>query len=516
MKPKKLGEVLARCARIGAILCSLALPQLCSSQLFAILAQSSSDSGARSQIASISGALRDREFIRAEQLCKTAVVKFPNDPRFWTLRGMAQAGLHNPSVALGHYQKALKLAPAYLPALEGAAQTAFQMGDFRAKPALLKILEQRPGDPVTNGMLGTLAFREHDCAEAVGRFEKASAIISGQRSALTQYGICLSMLGRDGDAVEPFARALAVDPSSLEARYNLALVQWNAHTPEEALKTLQPLLDSESPNVDALTLGAEIHESKDETTTTVELLRKAILAQPGNLEPYLQFAMVSYDHASPQVGVDILNAGLTQLPREPRLYLVRGVLLTQLGEFTRATDDFEAASRLDPKLGFLAAAQGIAQSQQHDSSRAIASFRAAVNAHPEEAYAHYLLAEALQARSSPEGSPEFKEEIREAERALQLDPRMTAAHDLLAAIYVEFGRPQLAIQHSRAALAINRDDEQALYHLILALRNTGDRRELQGLVKRLMEVQRSSTNKLNGERKFRLYEASGPSTASEK
>jgi tetratricopeptide (TPR) repeat protein len=306
--------------------------------------------------------------------------------------------------------------------------------------------------------------------------------------------------------VAAFADALALDPARPEARYNLALAQQNAHRPEDALKSLQTLLDQAPPNVDALALAADIHESVNETAQAVDLLRKAILADPDNVNAYLQFAMLSFDHASPQVGIDILNAGLTQLPKEPRLYLVRGVLLTQLGEFSRAANDFDAASRIDPQLHFLRAAEGIVRSQQHDSAKAIASFRAAIRAHPEEAYAHYLLAEALQGESKPEGSAEFNEMIQEATRALELEPRMVAAHDLLAAVYVEFGQPQKAIEHSRAALAIDANDQQAIYHLLLALRKTGRKDEIPALVKKLMELQRESGSKAPASKKFRLYE----------
>ena len=468
--------------------------------------QADGDASARDAIGAISSALRSQDFKKAEELSEAALAEHPQDYRFWTLRGMATAGLGNLPLALSHYKHALTLAPSYLPALEGAAQTAFQLGDASARPALERILALRPDDPTSHAMLGVLDFRSHNCKDAVAHFEKAAGAIASQPVALTEYGVCLTQLQRPDEAVGPFANALALDPSQPGARYNLALAQWNAHQAEEALKTLQPLLEGSPPNTDALALSAEIHESRDETAQAVDLLRKAILADPKNVEAYLQFAMLSYDHASPQVGIDILNAGLTQLPNEPRLYLVRGVLLTQFGEFSRAANDFETASRIDPQLSFLGAAQGIVESQQHDAPRAIASFRAAVKAHPDEAYAHYLLAEALQGESKPVGSPEFNEEIHEAQRALQLEPRMVAAHDLLAAVYIEYGHTQEAIEHSRASLAIDPNDQQAVYHLILALRKTDDKSEVPQLVNRLMELQRESKSTAAASRKFRLYE----------
>jgi cytochrome c-type biogenesis protein CcmH/NrfG len=66
-----------------------------------------------------------------------------------------------------------------------------------------------------------------------------------------------------------------------------------------------------------------------------------------------------------------------------------------------------------------------------------------------------FLAEALQGESKPEGSPQFKEMVQEAKRALQLEPSMASAHDLLGTVYIEFGHAQEAIEHSRAALAID-------------------------------------------------------------
>ncbi len=48
----------------------------------------------------------------------------------------------------------------------------------------------------------------------------------------------------------------------------------------------------------------------------------------------------------------MLNAGIRVLPREGQLYIARGVLYAQLGDFEKATSDFEApaAVKLDPSL----------------------------------------------------------------------------------------------------------------------------------------------------------------------
>jgi tetratricopeptide (TPR) repeat protein len=457
-------------------------------------------------VARIADALRGHDFAEAVRLSQAALAKQPNDYRIWTLRGMATAGTGDLHQALAAYQHALKLAPTYLPALEGAAQSEFQMGHDAAKTLLEQILAQRPGDPTSSAMLGVIEYKAKDCSDAVIHFQNAAAMISSQPVALTDYGSCLAILNRNDDAVSAFAQALALDPNKPEARYNLALAQFNAQHAEDALTTLEPLIDATPVDSAAPMLAAEILESKGDTARAVELLRKAILANPKNLDAYLQFAALSFDHASPQVGIDILNAGLTQLPNEPRLYLVRGILQTQLGEFVRAADDFEKASRIDPQLSFLGVAQGLVKSQQHMSNEALDKFRAAVKTHPKEAYAQYLLAEALQETGPPAGSPTHREELEAAKRAVQLDPSMVSAHDLLSAVYFDDGQTNLAIEQSRAALAIDPNDQQAIYHMIVALRKTDQKDQVPALLKRMIELRSNAENGPKGKKQYRLYE----------
>jgi tetratricopeptide (TPR) repeat protein len=236
------------------------------------------------------------------------------------------------------------------------------------------------------------------------------------------------------------------------------------------------------------------------------LLRKAILADPTNVDAYLDFADLSYDHASMQVGIDILNAGMTQLPNEARLYLARGILYTQLGKFDLATEDFATANRLDPKLTVLGAAEGLVASQQHKSAEALRAFRAAAKAQPKDALTQYLLAEALSQESLHQGSSDYAEELGAAKLACRLDPSMVPAHDLLATIYLRDGRSSLAIEQSKAALAIDPKDQQALYHLILALRKTGQRDQMSSVLKQLAALRNETQSEARQNKVYQLQE----------
>ncbi|HTB96322.1 MAG TPA: tetratricopeptide repeat protein [Terracidiphilus sp.] len=428
--------------------------------------------------------VQEGDFAGAVAASNLALKTDPNDSRVWTLRGMAYAGLQNEALAQAAFEHALKLAPHYLPALEGEAQLKYKRGDDGARTYLLRVLTVRPDDPTTHGMLAVLDYRKRDCSGAVAHFKKAGEAITSQPDGMAMYGRCLATMARYEEAIPVLEQSLSLDPTQHGTRYNLALCEWNAGKNQAALATLEPLLASDQGDERALELAAGVDEALGDSQSAIDLLRKAILANPKSPGAYLQFAELTYEHGSPKIGIDFLNAGLTQLPKEARLYLVRGVLLCQLGEFEKAFEDFQAADRLDPELSYVDVAKGIVQSQVHKPAEALAQFRAAAKEHPEEALAQYLFAEAL----SEQGKPEIAEAIGAASRAVRLDPKLVEAQDLLAGIYLEQGERRWAIEHSEAALAVDPKDQQALYHLILALRDSDRKAEIPELMKRMKDL----------------------------
>jgi tetratricopeptide (TPR) repeat protein len=460
---------------------------------------------ASSAVRATSEALRRQDYDDALKTSAAGLKVAPADVRLVTLRGMAFAGKHDWTPALSSFHRALKLSPDYLPALEGAAQLAFQQNDPRAGSLLKRILVSHPDEPTANAMLGSLAYKANDCKNAVQHFERAQAALATQAEGLMQYGACLGSLNRSSDAVPVLEQAVQLAPESHVTRFNLALAQFNAGRADAALNSLELLVSQPVPDEDVLTLAAEIAESKNDTQKAVELLRRAIVAHPKERGAYLQFAYLSYKHSSVQVGIDIVNVGIGQLPREPELYVARGVLLSQTPDIGRAIEDFDTAAKLNPNLSFAQAAQGIARSQTHDSGAALASFRTAAKEHPDDSLTQYLLAEELSNEAPEPGTTAFREGVAAARRSIMLDPKRAEAHDLLAALYLRSGEVDKSIEESEAALVLDPNDEQALYHQILALRKSDRKKEVPALVERMMKVRQAKA--ADKPKIYRLVEA---------
>jgi tetratricopeptide (TPR) repeat protein len=470
--------------------------------MYSAAAQSSDDT-----VRAVTNALRAQQYDQAYQVAHAKLQQSPNDPKILTLEGLALSGLGKKSGALADYDAALKIAPNYVPALESAAEIEYNAGSERAVPLLNRLLSLRPDDPTTHAMLAAIAYRRKDCASAVRHFQASGAALSSQPIALQEYGECLVRLKRVEEAIPVFQQLLDASPEDPRARYNLAAAQLTANKNEDAIQSLQPLLDGgKNPDPDVLDLAAEAYENIGDTPHALQYLRQAIILAPDNPRFYVDFATLSLNHSSYQVGIDMINVGLSRIPDSAALHAARGVLYVQSGQPEKGDEDFAAAEKLNPNQAFGSEAYGLASFQVKDLDTALVAVRAKLKAHPNDAFLEYLLAQILARQGPAAGSAEFHQAVAAATRAIALNPNLIEARDVLGSLYLKSGQLQKSIQQSRMVLVKEPEDPEALYHLMQALRRTGKTDEIPDLVKRLAAAQAASGKKEAEQNRFRLVE----------
>src|SRR6266849_1403324 len=226
-----------------------------------------------------------------------------------------------------------------------AITAALRVRDFDravelSRSALLKL---RPAHPTAHAMLAVLEFRQRNCTEAVSHFEAAGPLLDSQPDAQNAYGTCLVRLRRFEMATNVFGRALALNPENPRQRQLVAAIQLMAHKPQEAIATLQPLIASGRADAQALELASSAYEEAGDTPEAVSALRQAIILDPHNPNPYIDFANLSMNHQSFQVGINVVSDGISVQPKTASLYLARGVLYVQLADYDKAEADFETA-----------------------------------------------------------------------------------------------------------------------------------------------------------------------------
>lgn len=206
---RQTATVLMRCALVALGFSSL--PWMC--------AQPTND-----PVPAVIAALRAQQFDQALRLLGPALERSSGDPRLWSLDGVALAGIGRKKEALAAYQHALRLAPNYLQALEGAAQIEYELSSDAAIPLLNRIVEIRPGDPTSHAMLAVLEYQRGHCGPAVTHFEKAGSLLDSQLDALHAYATCLMKLHRFDEAAGVFSRSLALHPDDARERRLLASI----------------------------------------------------------------------------------------------------------------------------------------------------------------------------------------------------------------------------------------------------------------------------------------------------
>jgi tetratricopeptide (TPR) repeat protein len=457
-------------------------------------------------VTSIVEALRARDYAKALSLAQELVHARPGDPRALTLEGMALSGMGRTDESLKAFDQALRINLEFVPALEAAAQTAYKAGRPEASNYLETLIRLNPHEQTAHAMLGALAYKRKDCESAVAHFEESLRIINNDAVGLSEFGVCLAQTHQTRNALAAFERLCELRPEDSLARYDLAAVQYQAHLNEEAIETLRPLVKRPMPSVEALNLVAAAYEANRQTPLAVAALQQGIKLAPRDINNYLDLATISLDHGSFQVGVDILNAAIQATPGSAALYLERGVLLVQMLKYDQAASDFEMASKLSPQQNISALALGISLFQHNEPSQSLQLVRTRLQKSPNDPLLNYLLAEILLRKGIQPHTPEFQEALSAARRSVQDKPDFALAHDVLSELYLRADVTGEAIAESRRALKNDPNDQSAIYHLIVALRKTGNVAEVPDLVQRLAQVTGDARKQEAERNRYKLVE----------
>ena len=458
-------------------------------------------------IASIQSLIRSKEYDQALETTKSALNETPNDFRLWTLEGIVLSIKENRDDAINAFDRALSLSPNYGAALKGEVQLLYQTQDKHAIPLLERILKSDSKDETANEMVATLEKNEGDCQSAISHFVIIARVIGTHPGSLEAYGYCLAQTKQPRKAIPVFEELIALLPQRTYPKYDLAVLLVETKQDEAAIKVLEQLLAADQSDPDFMSLASEAYEAVGDTPKAVSFLRQAIVLNPISASYYVSFATLCLDHQSFQVGIDMIDAGLQRISNDPSLYISRGSLYAQLAEYDKAEDDFKTAERLNSSQSLSSYAMDLTELGKNNPDEALSKVRSQLKVHPDSPLLHYLLAKLLEKEESDKDSKTSREAIRSLLTAVELKPDLVEARDLLASFYTASGQYRLAIEQCQLALQYDPADQTALYHMIVALRHsgqTGERDQIKVLVKRLSELQQASLRQETDKHRFKL------------
>jgi Tfp pilus assembly protein PilF len=255
---------------------------------------------------------------------------------YWVERGTAELP-HDTAAAETSFARALDLAPASVPALNGAAYVAEAQGlDEKALSFLIKARKAHPNDVPTLMHFANVCLRRDLGPDAVDALEKARSLDPSNNSALyllaraniavenwqTSYNLFKTFaervpnfastyyamgwvdikLNRIDDARQQLKRSLALDPNQPDATYELAQLDLNDGQLDSAERLLRTVLEKNPRHAKANMAMGDLTLRRGNLAAAENFLETAIHEDPKLAGAHYKLAMLFFRKHETQQG----------------------------------------------------------------------------------------------------------------------------------------------------------------------------------------------------------------------
>lgn len=431
----------------------------------------------------------------------------PGDLRALNLMGIALTASGKIEEANTHFQKAIAQNPRFYPAIKNLAINEMTLKRTEeAKVHLNQVLQHDPKDPVVHLALGEIHFEKKQFSKAVSHYEqsrelpfrdphvamnyarsclearhaeKAAGILGKlppATDAVTRFdaGMLFANMGRYKEAASQFELARKGYPDPYQVAFNLTLAYVRMRDFQPAIRTAQGYLAQGDPRAELYNLLAQALEGSGQTMEAYNALRTATKLDPKDEDNYLDLSALCVDHANYDLGMEIVDIGISYLPRSDRLHFQRGTLLAIKGQSAQAAADFETAGKLAPEKSLPAVAQGLVLLEMGEPAKSVTLLRQKA-AEPRADYlVFYIFGEALTRTGAAQGSPEEIEAVKALERSIHLNPNFAQSRGLLGKLLLRAGEVDRAVAELEKALELDPEETNSAYQLAQAYRRKGN------------------------------------------
>lgn len=274
-------------------------------------------------------------------------------------------------------------------------------------------------------------------------------------------------------------RALAKDPSNMEANLELGQLLTETNRDSEALPLLEhahTLAKSKGASAQAAVYSA-LAKLEEQSAKPLEAVRHYQLA--AELEPseahLFNWGAELLRHNAAEPATEVFTKGSRQFPQSTRMLIALGTSWYTRGDYEEATRWIAAASDLslnDPvPYTFLGKLLTVDSGKNDVYAEKLSRF---VELQPANAYANFYYALSLWKRRTASQETDLPKIRSLLEKAVDLDPKLGAAHLLLGSLFSEQGNIQKAIAAYQKATAVDPKLADGHYRLAQAYKKVGE------------------------------------------
>ena len=295
-------------------------------------------------------------------------------------------------------------------------------------------------------------------------------------------GIDLTRQGMLAQAIPHLRAASGHVKDGYAAEFNLALCYVGTGQFETAIGVLNDLRASghDTPAMNNLLAQAYVGEGKQQPA--IQALQAAAAQSPKDERLYALIADACNDYKQYDLGLQVVNLGLTELPQSPRLHYERALFLAQLDRFEEARPEFERAASLQPEgdIGYLAMVQEALYEDRIPD--AIRMARQGIAAGHRDAVLLALLGTVLLHAGAAPGQPEFAEARTALEASVAERPNYSTAQIALGNLYLMDNKLDDAVTHLEIGRRLEPRNPAVYSHLANAYQRLGERQKAQEML----------------------------------
>jgi tetratricopeptide (TPR) repeat protein len=234
---------------------------------------------------------------------------------------------------------------------ESVEQRAGLPAEKKAESDLHELIDQVDKGPDRPRNLYLLAEvylklgRDDDARKTIEQLDKVSG---GDARTSIGTGVLLARYHLYAEAIQHFRNAIAADPGSDEARYNLANAYFQSRDYGHALDAIEQISPQGQEDSAVLSLSGDIQAHLGNTRAAISSYEKVIARNPDSDQGYLSLALTEMLAGDAPAAEKTLRAGLARIPDSGRLFWGMGVLSAFTGKNAQAEANFKKAADLMP------------------------------------------------------------------------------------------------------------------------------------------------------------------------
>lgn len=487
-----------------------------------------------------------RQFDSAIRTLNGVLARTPNDLKAINLLGIALTENGQTEEANRQFKKALRLNPRFYPALKNLAANELSLKRTQdAKGHLQEALKYVPDDEMANLMLAEIFYVEKKCAPALEHYNKVRARVVNNTELIFHFSLCALDQGRSDEAAtmldllperdaqghlqaglmlgqtRSFAEAAKhfgiarkglSDP--YDAGYNQTLMYIRAGDHKAAIQTAAELFTQGFRKAELYSLLSEACLGNEQIKEAYDALRTATQLEPKEEKYYLDLAAICLDYSNYDLGIEICDIGLQNLPDSERLYLQRGVMRAMKGQLAEAEDDFSIAEKLAPQKPLIFVAVGMALMQKGHLQEAVEMLRQKAKEYPNDHIIQWLFGQALVRSGLEPGSALEEEAFSAFETSARLNPDFVYARADLGKLLLKRGETDRGIEELETAMKLDPSQLAPVNQLAIAYRKKGNLAKAKEMTARVAELnveQKESDTQKQLKRIVRIGTSSFPS-----